>query len=131
MGKVKLGNELNIENVLLGTGQVSKIMMGTVQIFPDCTLDVIGWDNSGTWVPVTLYSHVEESQYTTTQLNLFHNNIGGALIVGAVVSESNTGIPVFNGSGLFITDQSSYYTSGTSYVINSVGVVTAINEWVT
>jgi hypothetical protein len=127
MGKVKLGNELNIENILLGTGQVSKIMMGTVQIFPDCSLDVIGWDNSGTWVAVTLYSH--DAQYNTTQLNLFHNNIGGALIVGAVVSESNTGIPVFNGSGLFITDQSSYYTGGMSYVVNASGVVTDIWEW--
>jgi len=135
MGKVKLGNGLNIEDVKLGSTQITKIYMGTEQIFPDCSLDVIGYDNLGSLVAITLYTFNPTTYVLVGTYNLFHNGVNGVISVGTVISTSSTGSPVFDGtvigSNLGYLDVDNYYNSGTQYSINSLGVVTAISEHIT
>lgn len=135
MGNIKLGNGLNVEDLKLGTTQILKAYMGSTQIFPDCTLNVIGYDNLGSLTTITLYTFNPTTYTLVGTYNLYHNGVNGVIAVGTVISTNSSGTPVFDGtiigSNLGYLDVNNYYNSGTQYSINSLGVVTAISEHIT
>ena len=119
MGKIKLGNGLNIENVMFGSTQIQKVYMGTTLIFPDCSLDVIGWDNSSnTWKPIQLW-HGESS------LDLYHNGIGTYPNIGDMIVTGINPTTPFNSNTFYWYEmnQGYYYLTNTSGVITDKSFV--------
>lgn len=118
MGNIKLSNGLNIENAMFGSTQIQKIYMGTTLIFPDCTLDIIGWDNITGWKPITLYRSSDN-----TSLALFHNGTGAYPIVGDTIATALNPTTTLNGAspnGEVWYEPNEYYY----YIINGNGVIT-------